>query len=96
MVQGVPTKDSSTNGLTHRSLHTEPVEPSQEKAPPQVKYPSEARHLIDHVVYLPVHKKVPFYYLERICIALDDVTKKLAEENQGSLNRAALINVSYI
>ena len=31
------------------------------------RYPSEARYLIDHVVYLPVHKHVPFHVLNHIC-----------------------------
>eukprot|EP00057_Strongylocentrotus_purpuratus_P000696 XP_001181125.2 PREDICTED: uncharacterized protein LOC753076 [Strongylocentrotus purpuratus] len=46
------------------------------------KYPQEARYLIDHVVYLPVHKKVPFQYLEQICAVLEDVASMLAKEKQ--------------
>ena len=46
------------------------------------KYPQEARYLIDHVVYLPVHKKVPFQYLEQICAVLEDVASLLAKEKQ--------------
>jgi len=34
------------------------------------RYPHEARYLIDHVVYLPVNKSVPFHELDRICHAL--------------------------
>ena len=34
------------------------------------RYPHEARYLIDHVVYLPVNKLVPFHELDRICHAL--------------------------
>lgn len=34
------------------------------------RYPSEARYLIDHVVYLPVNKKVPFHALNQICKAV--------------------------
>jgi len=34
------------------------------------RYPHEARYLIDHVVYLPVNKLVPFHELDRICRAL--------------------------
>lgn len=33
-------------------------------------YPHEARYLMDHVVYLPVNKSVPFHELDRICHAL--------------------------
>lgn len=38
-------------------------------------YPSEARYLIDHVVYLPVHKNVPFHVLDRICNCLQEAMK---------------------
>ena len=34
------------------------------------RYPHEARYLIDHVIYLPVNKMVPFQELDRICQAL--------------------------
>jgi perosamine synthetase len=34
------------------------------------RYPHEAKYLIDHVVYLPVNKTVPFHELDRICSAL--------------------------
>jgi perosamine synthetase len=30
-------------------------------------YPQEARYLIDHVLYLPVNKSVPFHVLDYIC-----------------------------
>ena len=33
-------------------------------------YPHEAKFLIDHVVYLPVNKLVPFRELDRICQAV--------------------------
>ncbi|XP_063954050.1 uncharacterized protein LOC129258877 [Lytechinus pictus] len=46
------------------------------------KYPDEARYLMDHVVYLPVHKKVSFHYLEQICVVLEEVASMLAEEKQ--------------
>ncbi|XP_060069887.1 uncharacterized protein LOC132549917 [Ylistrum balloti] len=32
-----------------------------------IDYPHEARYLIDHVVYLPVNKSVPFHALDHIC-----------------------------
>jgi dTDP-4-amino-4,6-dideoxygalactose transaminase len=34
------------------------------------RYPHEAKYLIDHVVYLPVNRTVPFHELDRICNAL--------------------------
>ncbi|XP_041461135.1 uncharacterized protein LOC121412388 [Lytechinus variegatus] len=46
------------------------------------KYPDEARYLMDHVVYLPVHKKVSFHYLEQICVVLEEVASMLAKEKQ--------------
>ena len=36
------------------------------------RYPHEAKFLMDHVVYLPVNKTVPFYELDKICKALDE------------------------
>ncbi|KAL4217219.1 hypothetical protein ACF0H5_023671 [Mactra antiquata] len=33
-------------------------------------YPAEARYLIDHVIYLPIHKNVPFHELNKICKAV--------------------------
>lgn len=38
-------------------------------------YPHQARHLIEHVVYLPVHKHVPVHVLQRICEALEDTAR---------------------
>ncbi|WAR10700.1 GDPPS-like protein [Mya arenaria] len=43
-----------------------PIDPS---------YPSEARYLIDHVVYLPVNKKVPFHVLNKICNAVKEAIR---------------------
>ncbi|XP_066263544.1 uncharacterized protein [Branchiostoma lanceolatum] len=39
-------------------------------------YPEEARFIIDHVVYLPIHKRVPYYYIERVCKGLEEVLQK--------------------
>jgi len=33
-------------------------------------YPSEAKYLIDHVIYLPINKTVPMSELERLCDSL--------------------------
>ena len=41
-----------------------------------VLFPHNAKYLIDHVVYLPVHKRVSFWYLEHICRAVENVMKK--------------------
>ncbi|KAL5005855.1 hypothetical protein ScPMuIL_017013 [Solemya velum] len=30
-------------------------------------YPAEAKYLIDHIVYLPINKNVPFHILDQIC-----------------------------
>lgn len=38
-------------------------------------YPHEARYLIDHVVYLPVNKSVPFHVLDQICKGLEVAIK---------------------
>ncbi|XP_038059747.1 uncharacterized protein LOC119730789 [Patiria miniata] len=39
-------------------------------------YPDEARYLIDHVIYLPVHKRVPYSYLDKICLAVEVVMRE--------------------
>ncbi|XP_045178901.2 uncharacterized protein LOC123538678 [Mercenaria mercenaria] len=56
------------------------VEPEQGSGTDQVsqldpRYPTEARYLIDHVIYLPVHKKVPFHALNKICKAVSQAIK---------------------
>jgi len=34
-------------------------------------YPHEARFIINHVLYLPVNKTLPFFELDKICAALE-------------------------
>lgn len=51
-------------------------------------YPHEAKYLIDHVVYLPVNKTVPFCELDRICAAVQ-VAMKL--ESKGGTNVSVTI-----
>ncbi|XP_070568883.1 uncharacterized protein [Ptychodera flava] len=43
-------------------------------------YPEEAKFLIDHVMYLPVHKNVTYHQLDRLVLALELVLKKLAHK----------------
>ena len=45
------------------------------------RYPHEAKYLIEHVVYLPVNKLVPFHELDRICRAL--VTAVAMSDNKS-------------
>ena len=40
-----------------------------------VLFPHNAKYLIDHVLYLPVHKRVSFWYLEHICSAVEKVMR---------------------
>lgn len=40
-----------------------------------VLFPHNAKYLIDHVVYLPVHKRVSFQHLEHICNSVEKVMK---------------------
>ncbi|XP_062580685.1 uncharacterized protein LOC134242601 [Saccostrea cucullata] len=47
-------------------------------------YPHEARYLIDHVVYLPVNKSVPFHVLDQICKGLEVAIK--ISKNGRSVN----------
>jgi hypothetical protein len=46
-----------------------------EKNSKDILYPYNAEYLIDHVLYLPVHKRVPLWYLEYLCITLEKVMK---------------------
>ncbi|XP_071801033.1 uncharacterized protein [Asterias amurensis] len=39
--------------------------------------PIEAQYISDHVIYLPVHKKVTYDYLEKICVILEDVMREI-------------------
>ena len=34
-------------------------------------YPHEARFILNHVLYLPVNKTLPFFELDKICAALE-------------------------
>lgn len=38
---------------------------------PTAAFPTQAQYLIDHVVYLPIHKQVPKSAVDRICRALE-------------------------
>ena len=40
-----------------------------------ILFPHNSKYLIDHVLYLPVHKRVSFWYLEHICNAVEKVMK---------------------
>lgn len=44
--------------------------PSQHIPEVNRRYPHEAKYIIDHVVYLPVHKQVPFHQLNRMLRAI--------------------------
>jgi len=46
------------------------------------RYPHEARYLIDHIVYLPVNKSVPFHELDRICDALSIAMASTHRDNE--------------
>jgi len=45
-------------------------------------YPHEARYIVDHVVYLPVNKSVPFHELNRICHALSVAMASTGNNNE--------------
>ena len=44
-----------------------------------VLFPHNATFIIDHVIYLPVHKRVPIWYLDYICSVVQKVMKKRVE-----------------
>lgn len=55
-----------------------------------ILFPHNAKYLIDHVLYLPVHKRVSFWYLEHICNAVEKVMK-----NRVGVNIADTKNVLF-
>ncbi|CAH1248806.1 Hypp8425 [Branchiostoma lanceolatum] len=52
-------------GATQLNVIEPPSETSHHLTEQLTHYPEEARFIIDHVVYLPIHKRVPYYYIER-------------------------------
>ena len=46
------------------------------------RYPHEAKYLIDHVIYLPINKHVPFSVLDKICHRLQLAVKMCDEEKE--------------
>ncbi|XP_071956101.1 uncharacterized protein [Antedon mediterranea] len=60
------------------------VATNQTEAP----YPHEACSMLERVVYLPVHKHVPFHHLDNICCALETAMKMLdaSEEEYDGKN----------
>ncbi|CAH1788165.1 unnamed protein product [Owenia fusiformis] len=53
-----------------------------------MKYPTEARYIIDHVLYLPVNKMVPFHQLDKICEKLDRAITEISSKNLVPLNKS--------
>ncbi|CAG5134588.1 unnamed protein product [Candidula unifasciata] len=53
------------SGGEERSSILDPLSP-KDKATLNAHYPHEAKFLIDHVIYLPVHKLVPIYILDQM------------------------------
>ena len=47
-------------------------------------YPHQARYLIEHVVYLPVHKLVPIGELQKICDVLEDAARVIDGKRHAS------------
>ncbi|XP_001635041.3 uncharacterized protein LOC5514824 [Nematostella vectensis] len=79
----VPHHSFSADGLSQTSISE-----SSEKQPTiskglskegrcaeDILYPYNAEYMIQHVLYLPVHKNVPLAYLKKICKAMDKVMK---------------------
>ena len=57
-------------GATQLNIIEPEDQPYSPVSPLDPKYPAEARYMIDHIIYLPVHKNVPFHALNRICKAV--------------------------
>uniref|UniRef100_T1IP93 DegT/DnrJ/EryC1/StrS aminotransferase family protein n=1 Tax=Strigamia maritima TaxID=126957 RepID=T1IP93_STRMM len=51
-------------------------------------FPLQGKYLMDHVIYLPVHKNVPYKLLDKICLALYMVVTK--QKIKASASRAKL------
>ncbi|XP_077994875.1 uncharacterized protein LOC144448486 [Glandiceps talaboti] len=49
-------------------------------------YPHEAKFLMDHLLYLPVHKNVPYHHLDKIILALEITLQKYEEFQLPSLD----------
>lgn len=66
------------NSTSFSHNKTKPCNDSQHSVVESTKgilYPYNAEYLIDHVLYLPVHKNVPLWYLDYLCAAVDKVMK---------------------
>ena len=55
------------------------------------RYPHEAKFLIDHVIYLPVNKTVPFVELDKICAAMEIAMKSTNQRFISVRNRPTKI-----
>ena len=55
-----------------------------------VLFPHNAKYLIDHVLYLPVHKRVSFWYLEYICKVMKNRTGVKIEDTRNVLFKSKL------
>lgn len=51
-----------------------------------VCYPKDAKYFIDHVVYLPVHKDVPFADLKTICEAVKMASPKIQDQQYNYIH----------
>lgn len=66
---------SSVEFVCSAPVNTAATNHTFSKEKDDVLFPHNAKYLIDHVVYLPVHKRVSFWYLEHICKAVEKVMK---------------------
>ena len=56
-----------------------------------VLFPHNATFLIDHVIYLPVHKRVPIWYLDSICNAVEKVMRnRIAVKLKGNKGKVII------
>ncbi|KAI8502393.1 hypothetical protein Bbelb_199810 [Branchiostoma belcheri] len=63
-------------GATQLNVIEPEPETSHQLSDQLTHYPEEARFIIDHVVYLPIHKRVPYYYIERVCKGVEEVLQE--------------------
>ena len=80
----------TTEFICSAPVNTATTKHTFSKEKDDVLFPHNAKYLIDHVVYLPVHKRVSFWHLEHICNSVEKVMK-----NRVGVKIASTSNVLF-
>ena len=73
--RNTPNETSSTEFVCSPAISATGTNNAFSKEKDDILFPHNSKYLIDHVLYLPVHKRVSFWYLEHICNAVEKVMK---------------------